>query len=134
MQRFGYNILLQPIAAAPWQPPPDYQGPLDNNDRNYNVIGQRVRREPAPPRALPLSQLGADSKANRCKSRYNVIGQRLLDPRHVCIRGPMYVDTRPYNVIGQPVFPPIPPPPPKRQHSVIVSLCLSLCLTLSSLV
>jgi len=79
------------------------------------VIGQRVLRGPAPAKALPLSQLGADSKLNRGKSRYNVIGQRLLDPRHVCVRQ-QYVDMRPTNVIGQPVFPPIPPPPPKRQH------------------
>jgi len=108
----GYNILGQPTLREPWTPPADYQGPLENNDRSYNVIGQKVLLVPAPPQALPLSQLGADSKLNRGKSRYNVIGQKLMDPRHICIREE-YVDTRPYNVIGQPVFPAIPPTPPK---------------------
>lgn len=94
-----YNLIGQPIAWKHWINPNNKL--INNNDRTYNVIGQRVVQIPRPPKPEPLMPRSTHSIWNR-PANYNVIGQKLAPFQWSQTLGPCD-DQRAYNVIGQPV-------------------------------
>jgi len=101
-----FNLIGQPVSWEKWQKAL-HQKPINNHDRSYNVMGQKIHRIAMPPRAESLTGGGGGHRAKR-PIDYNVMGQKLC-PIVISKRQDVCTDHRPQNVIGQPLkaLPPI---------------------------